>query len=76
MSKKKDQGGPVVFLMNILANGPAPRKIIEERATVCGFSKDQLDRAKRKIGGVAFKEATANGQWLWCLPQHAPKEGS
>jgi hypothetical protein len=73
-SKSKDRSGPVVFLLNVLANGPVPRKIIEERAAACGFSKDQLDRAKRKIGGVAFKEATANGQWCWCLPQHAPEE--
>jgi hypothetical protein len=75
-SKSKDHSGPVVFLLNILANGPVPRKIIEERAAACGFSKDQLDRAKRKIGGVAFKEMTANGQWSWCLPEHAPKEGA
>jgi putative DNA primase/helicase len=73
-SKKKDHSGPGTFLQTILTNGPVARKIIEERAAECGFSKDQLDRAKRKIGGVAFKEATANGQWFWCLPEDAPQQ--
>jgi hypothetical protein len=74
MSKNKDQSGPVTFLQTILTNGPVTIKIIEQRAAECGFSKDQLDRAKRKIGVKAFKETTANGQWFWCLPEDAPQE--
>jgi hypothetical protein len=74
-STKKDQsGGVVTFLLNVLANGPVPIAVIEERAAACGFSKDQLKRAKQKMGVVAFKEkGTLDGQWLWALPQRAPK---
>jgi hypothetical protein len=41
----------------------------------CKDSRHQLDRAKKKIGAVAFKETgTVDGQWLWCLPEDAPKD--
>ena len=74
-SKRKDQSGPVTFLQTILTNGPVTVRIIEQRAAECGFSKDQLDRAKRKIGVKTFKETgTIEGQWFWCLPEDAPQE--
>jgi hypothetical protein len=64
-----------MFLMDILANGPAPVKLIEERGAARGFSKGQLDRAKGKMGIVAFKEKKKDGGWFWALPQHmAPDE--
>ncbi len=73
--KTKDPSGATVFLLDILANGPAPIKILEERAAVRGFSKDQLDRAKRKLRIVAFKEKDVkDGRWFWALPQDAPVE--
>jgi hypothetical protein len=67
----------MLFLFDLLTNGPVLRKVIEEKATACGFGKDQLDRAKKKMGIMAFKEAgKLDGQWFWALPQHAPpKEG-
>jgi hypothetical protein len=69
------QSGAVMFLLNILANGPVPVKLIEERAAACGFSMDQLKRAKKKIGIGAFKaEGVEHGGWLWALPQHAPQD--
>ena len=72
--KQRDQtSGPVVFLLDILANGPVPVKVIEERAAARGFSKDQLKRAKVKMCFVAFKEeGKIDGSWFWALPQHAP----
>jgi hypothetical protein len=57
------------FLMNVLANGPVPAKAIEARATVCGLSKDQLNRAKRKMGVVTYKEKIKGGSWFWKLPK-------
>jgi hypothetical protein len=60
-STKKDHFGARMFLMDMLANGPAPVKLIEERAAARGLSKDQLDRAKRKMGGVTFKEKKMEG---------------
>ena len=71
--KDRDRGGAVMLLLNILANSPVPVAIIEERAAACGFSKDQLKRAKQKMGVVAFKEGKLDGRWFWALPEHAPK---
>jgi hypothetical protein len=65
----------MLFLFNTLINGPVPAKLIEERATALNFSQDQLDRAKKKIGIVAFKEhGKLKGSWFWALPQHAPSK--
>jgi DNA polymerase len=74
--KDKDSGGPTVFLQDMLTNGPVPVKTIEERAEARGFSKDQLDRAKKKMGVVAFREGGVGkeGRWFWALPQHAPHD--
>jgi DNA polymerase len=75
-SKGRDQqSGPVMLIMDVLANGPAPKKLIEERGAARGFSMQQLDRAKKKMGVVAFKEKGAfTGQWFWALAQHAPAD--
>jgi hypothetical protein len=77
-AKARDQqSGPVMTLMNLLANGPVPTKTIEERGIACGFSVDQLKRAKRKMGVVRFKETgKIDGQWFWALPEHAPAGSS
>ena len=68
----KDKSGVVAFLLDILANGQVPRGVIEERAIAHGYGSDQLHRAKRKLGIIAFREAVFQGRWFWALPQHAP----
>jgi len=71
---KPPQGSDVVtFLLDILANGPVPKKVIEERATKRGFSEMQLRTAKQKMGIVVYKDGMTGG-WVWALPQDAPKE--
>jgi DNA polymerase len=77
ISKERGQQSNVVmFLLNILANGPVPVAVVEERAAASGFSKDQLNRARRKMSVVPFKEkGKLEGRWFWALPQHAPQEG-
>ena len=71
---KDKQSGAVTFLLDILANGPVPKNVIEERAKARGLSDDQLRRAKAKMNAVAFKETgTAYGGWLWSLAEHAPQ---
>ena len=71
---KKDQGGAMTFLQDILTNGPARAKTIQERGGIRGFSQDQLDRAKKKMGVVAYRIGgiADTGIWLWALPQDAP----
>jgi hypothetical protein len=71
---KKDHSGAVMFLMDMLSNGPVPKTLIEERAATRGFSDNQLDRAKSKMGVMAFKEQKFQGAWFWCLPQRHPKQ--
>jgi putative DNA primase/helicase len=74
---KGSQSGAVVYLLDILANGPVPVSIIEDRATARGFSKDQLKRAKQKMRVAAFKEAgKIDGRWFWSLAEHAPQGGT
>jgi hypothetical protein len=42
--------------------------------SAAGFSKDQIRRAKHRIGAVARREGFAgDGQWRWGLHVHAPK---
>ena len=77
---RKERGQQIdimLFLFNTLINGPVPAKLIEERATALNFSQDQLDRAKKKIGIVTFKErGKLKGSWFWALAQHAPNKES
>ena len=68
--KDKEQKGPVVFLMDMLAAGPVQKQIVLERATAHGFSEDQLDRASARMGVVKRKDGF-QGPAVWCLPQHA-----
>jgi hypothetical protein len=49
----------VTFLHDVLSGGPVP---IEERGVVRG--KDQLDRAKKKLGVVSFKEKVLQGRFF------------
>jgi hypothetical protein len=73
-SKNKDQSGPVLFLQDLLLNGPVLAATLEERGAARGFSKEQLTRAKRKLAVATFKEGNRfDGRWYWALPQHAPK---
>jgi hypothetical protein len=71
-TRKDRGGGAAMFLMNMLANGPVPKTVIDERAAVCGFSEDQLRGAKTKMGVETFKEKF-DGPWFWSLPQHRPQ---
>jgi putative DNA primase/helicase len=73
-SIKKNRPDARMVLMDILANGPVHVKLIEERAAAHGLSKDQLRRAREKMGVGVFKERTEDGRWFWALPQHMPKE--
>jgi hypothetical protein len=72
-AKAKSAPGAVTFLLDILANGPVAKTVIQERASQRGFTEDQLRRARAKAGVVTFKETgKKDGRWFWAKEEHAP----
>jgi hypothetical protein len=69
----KAPSGVVVFLLDILANGPVAKKVIQERAAARGFTDEQLRRARAKAGIRTFKETgKRDGAWFWAMAAHMP----
>ena len=63
---------PKTLLMDVLANGPVPTTLVQERGAAHGFSRKQLYCARQQMNIVAFKETgKTHGRWFWALPQHA-----
>lgn len=62
----------VKFLRDLLADESMPAKTVFAEAANAGYSRDQMHRAKRKIGVEASKEGGHFGdskqQWVWRLP--------
>ena len=58
------------FLFELLRYGARPAREVLSEAVDAGFSRDQMHRAKRKIGAVAVKLGMAGG-WAWQLPKIA-----
>jgi hypothetical protein len=69
---KDRQSSAVVFLQDMLTNGPVPVETIRKRASIRGFGWDQIKRAKVKMGVVSYKPGMNEG-WMWALPQDVPK---
>jgi putative DNA primase/helicase len=64
------------FLREVLTGGSVATNGIFADAKGAGFSVDQMKRAKRKIGAVAFKDGM-KGAWYWRLPNDEERdEGS
>jgi putative DNA primase/helicase len=55
------------FLRDLLASGATSTKEVFREAEGAGFSRDQMKRAKGKIGAVAVKLGMREG-WVWRLP--------
>jgi hypothetical protein len=69
----KAPSGVVTFLLDMLANGPVPQKVIAERARQRGFTAEQLRHAREKAGIGTFKETgKPHGEWLWARAEHMP----
>jgi hypothetical protein len=65
------------LLTDVLANGPAPTTLVQERGAAHGFSRKQLYCARQQMKIVAFKEVgKRHGSWFWALPQHAGYPGT
>jgi len=76
---RKIRAAPVKeFLRDILiaAGAPVLQKIIVERGALKNYSLDQLRRARRAIGAIAFKRRGENlsSPWLWAMPEHVPAD--
>jgi hypothetical protein len=59
---------PKIFLKDILAAGPVPVTVIEERGAARGFTWVQLRYARWQLNGISFKGPGKNGRWFWILP--------
>jgi hypothetical protein len=59
---------PKIFLKDILANGPVPVTLVEERGAERGFTWIQLRYARWQLNGISFKGPGKNGPWFWVLP--------
>jgi hypothetical protein len=58
-----------IFLMDILAAGPALATLVEERGAAHGFTEKQLRYAREQMNIIAFKEVgKTHGRWFWVLP--------
>ena len=57
------------WLGDRLRNKPAPAIEVFKAAIDAGYSRDQVKRAKRRLGAVARKQGFQHGaQWIWQLP--------
>jgi putative DNA primase/helicase len=70
-----DEGSDDVvgFLRGVLKDGPQPAKAVMAEGSGAGYSRDQLQRAARRIGVDRRKDGMAGG-WRWALP--SPEGGS
>jgi hypothetical protein len=60
------------WLQAFLAGGVKPAAEVMNAGTAAGFSKDQIRRAKHRIGVVARREGFGvDGGWFWKLGAHA-----
>lgn len=56
------------FLRTLLSGDPTPANKVFEAAEAAGFSRDQMHRARKRIGAVIRKEGAMVGKWIWSLP--------
>ena len=59
---------PKTLLKDVLANGPVPATLVEERGAAHGFSKVQIRYARRQMKIISFKGPGKDGGWFWVLP--------
>jgi hypothetical protein len=59
---------PKIFLKDVLANGPVPATLVEERGAAHGFTKIQIRYARRQMNIFSLKGPGKGGGWFWVLP--------
>lgn len=63
------------FLARLLEMGPVPAKHVYREAEGAGYSRDQMKRAKPRVGVETVKSGM-DGGWVWRLPASEGSEGS
>lgn len=71
-SESQDVAG---FLQGLLADGPVAAKAVFADASGAGYSRDQVQRAARKLG-VERRKTDMKGGWVWALESKKSAEGS
>jgi hypothetical protein len=56
------------FLLDVLANGPAPANLVIARGIERGFSKRQITYAREQMQILSLKGPGVGGGWFWVLP--------
>jgi hypothetical protein len=75
--QSRRHAGQKALIKDVLANGPAPATLVEERGAAHGFTKKQLSYARLQMRVVSFKETgKPGGRWFWALPQHVWHPGT
>jgi hypothetical protein len=59
------------WLRGYLAGGPRPAADVLRDAALAGLPHGALHEAKRRLGIVSNKTATANGGWVWSMTERA-----
>jgi hypothetical protein len=67
------RGAAVEFLNEVLADGPVSASQVREEAEDAGISLRTLERAKKTVGIISYRENVAGekrgkGRWYWRLP--------
>src|SRR5215475_13587095 len=71
IKESRRHAGQKALIKDVLANGPAPCTVVEERGAAHGYTKKQIGYARRQMRVVSFKETgKVGGRWFWALPQH------
>lgn len=71
----QDEPNEAVQFLRELLVAPVPAKAVYADAEAAGYSKDQMKRAKRRIGARAVKLGMSGG-WVWRLPGQEEGEES
>jgi putative DNA primase/helicase len=65
--ERTERDDAIVFLTDLLADGPMPVRTIRGDAVGAGYAWRTIERAKRELGIEARKAGLKEG-WIWALP--------